>query len=64
MTLSYDLFWSLRSPYSSLVMPRLIELERDFDVRANLRPVYSIAVRRVGFCKSVNPLWPAICAAT
>ena len=64
MTLSYDLFWSLRSPYSYLVMPRLIELERDFDVRANLRPVYAIAVRMVGFCKSVNPRWRAICAAT
>ena len=26
MTLSYDLFWSFRSPYSYLVMPRLINL--------------------------------------
>ncbi len=28
MTLTYDLFWSFRSPYSSLVTPRLLEFER------------------------------------
>jgi 2-hydroxychromene-2-carboxylate isomerase len=37
--------------------PRLVELERDFDVQANVRPVYPIAVRIDGFFKSVNPLW-------
>ena len=54
---TYDLFWSFRSPYSYLVTPRLLELERDFDVRANVRPVYPIAVRIEGFFKSVNPQW-------
>jgi 2-hydroxychromene-2-carboxylate isomerase len=44
MTLTYDLFWSFRSPYSYLVTPRLLEFERDFDVPANVRPVYPIAV--------------------
>ena len=58
MTLEYDLFWSFRSPYSYLVTPRLIELEREFDVKANVRPVYPIAVRIPGFFKQVNPLWP------
>jgi 2-hydroxychromene-2-carboxylate isomerase len=53
MTLTYDLFWSFRSPYSYLVRPRLLEFERDFDVQANVRPVYPVA----GFFKSVNPLW-------
>lgn len=57
MTLTYDLFWSFRSPYSYLVTPRLLELERDFDVKANVRPVYPIAVRIDGFFKTVNPLW-------
>jgi hypothetical protein len=32
MTLTYDLFWSFRSPYSYLVTARLLELEREFDV--------------------------------
>lgn len=58
MTLSYDLFWSFRSPYSYLVTPRLTELERDYDVKVNVRPVYPIAVRMDGFFKQVNPLWP------
>jgi 2-hydroxychromene-2-carboxylate isomerase len=51
MTLSYDLFRSFRSPYSYLVTPRLYlvtprlrELEREFDVKAAVRPVYPIAV--------------------
>lgn len=58
MTLEYDLFWSFRSPYSYLVTPRLIEFERDYDVKCNVRPVYPIAVRIEGFFKQVNPMWP------
>ena len=57
MTLAYDLFWSFRSPYSYLVTPRLIQFERDYDVRANVRPVYPIAVRIDGFFKNANPMW-------
>jgi 2-hydroxychromene-2-carboxylate isomerase len=58
MTLEYDLFWSFRSPYSYLVTPRLIEFEREYDVKANVRPVYPIAIRIPGFFKQVNPMWP------
>jgi 2-hydroxychromene-2-carboxylate isomerase len=58
MTLEYDLFWSFRSPYSYLVTPRLLEFEREYDVKANVRPVYPIAVRLEGFFKQVNPMWP------
>ena len=32
MTLSFDLFWSFRSPYSYLATPRLVEMERDYDL--------------------------------
>lgn len=58
MTLEYDLFWSFRSPYSYLVTKRLMEFERDYDVKANVRPVYPLAVRVPGFFKRVNPMWP------
>jgi 2-hydroxychromene-2-carboxylate isomerase len=58
MTLTYDLFWSFRSPYSYLVTKRLAALERDYDVKAVVRPVYPIAVRIPGFFKQVNPMWP------
>lgn len=57
MTLSYDVFWSFRSPYSYLLTPRLLDFERDYDVIATVRPVYPIAVRVEGFFKTVNPLW-------
>lgn len=57
MTLHYDLFWSFRSPYSYLVVPRLMALEKDYDVEAVVRPVYPIAVRIDGFFKNANPMW-------
>jgi 2-hydroxychromene-2-carboxylate isomerase len=57
MTLEYDLFWSFRSPYSYLVTPRLIQLERDYNVRADVRPVLPIAVRQPDFFTSSDPLW-------
>ena len=57
MTLSYDLFWSFRSPYSYLLTPRLVALERDFDVRADVRPVYPLAVRTPEFFETRDPLW-------
>ena len=57
MTLSYDLYWSFRSPYSYLVTGRLVELERDYDVRCNVRVVYPIAVRQPEFFDKNDPLW-------
>lgn len=57
MTLVYDCFWSFRSPYSYLVTPRLVALERDFDVRCNVRIVRPIAVRQPEFFSNGDPLW-------
>ena len=57
MTLTYDLYWSFRSPYSYLVTRRLVALERDYAVRANVRPVYPLAVRTPEFFDRVDPLW-------
>jgi 2-hydroxychromene-2-carboxylate isomerase len=57
MTLSYDLYWSFRSPYSYMVMPRLVALERDHDVACNVRPVYPLAVRTPEFFEQQDPLW-------
>ncbi|MDL2351634.1 MAG: DsbA family protein [Pseudomonadota bacterium] len=57
MTLELDLFWSFRSPYSYLVTPRLVELERDWDARVNVRPVLPIAVRQPDFFANADPLW-------
>lgn len=57
MTREVDLFWSFRSPYSYLVVPRLLELERDWDARVKVRPVLPIAVRQPDFFANADPLW-------
>ena len=57
MTLSYDLYWSFRSPYSYMVTPRLQALEAEFDVVCNVRPVYPLAVRTPEFFDNRDPLW-------
>lgn len=56
--LEFDVFWSFRSPYSYLITKRLVAMERDYNLKVNVRPVYPIAVRMDGFFKTVNPLWP------
>jgi len=57
MTMTVDLYWSFRSPYSYLATPRLVEMERQYDMRVNVRPVYPLAVRSGEFFGQVNPLW-------
>ncbi|MEJ0026174.1 MAG: 2-hydroxychromene-2-carboxylate isomerase [Rhizomicrobium sp.] len=57
MTLSIDVFWSFRSPYSYLATPRLCEMAAEYDLTVNVRPVYPLAVRSGEFFSQVNPLW-------
>ena len=57
MTLAFDCFWSFRSPYSYLLTPRLVALEREFDVRCAIRIVRPIAIRSPKFFATGDPLW-------
>jgi len=57
MTLSFDVFWSFRSPYCYLALDRLLAMRRDFDVEIGVRPVYPLAVRQPDFFERVNPLY-------
>ncbi|MEI9992369.1 MAG: 2-hydroxychromene-2-carboxylate isomerase [Rhizomicrobium sp.] len=57
MTLSIDVFWSFRSPYSYLATPRLCEMAEEYDLIVNARPVYPLAVRSGEFFSQVNPMW-------
>ncbi|WP_438731031.1 2-hydroxychromene-2-carboxylate isomerase [Parasphingorhabdus sp. DH2-15] len=59
MTLSADLFWSFRSPYSYLATARYAQIARDYDVVINLRPVYPLAIREPDFFEKNNPNWLA-----
>jgi 2-hydroxychromene-2-carboxylate isomerase len=55
MTLSVDLFFSFRSPYSYLALPKTLKLVEEYDLAVNLRPVYPLAVRVPGFFKKASP---------
>lgn len=55
MTASADLFYSYRSPYSYLALPKTRALTESHAVTVNLRAVYPIAVRIPGFFKNANP---------
>ena len=57
MTHTVDLYWSFRSPYSYVVTPKLLELERDWDASVNVKPVLPIAVRQPEFFSNADPLW-------
>jgi 2-hydroxychromene-2-carboxylate isomerase len=57
MTLTYELYWSFRSPYSYMIVPRLVALEDEFDVRCVVRPVYPLAIRTPEFFGQRDPLW-------
>lgn len=58
MTLSVDVFWSFRSPYSYLATPRLRAIRDEYDLDLNFRPVRPLAVRDAGFFERVHPNWP------
>jgi 2-hydroxychromene-2-carboxylate isomerase len=55
MTLAFDLYWSFRSPYCYLALPRILEIHREYDVEVQVRPIYPIAVRDRDFFKHVHP---------
>ena len=57
MAQTVELYWSFRSPYSYLVVPRLIALEASHNVRIAVRPVLPIAVRQPEFFAHADPLW-------
>lgn len=58
MPLHIDLYWSFRSPYSYLAIPRVLRISREYDVDFAVRIVLPLAVRDDTFFERVNPLWP------
>lgn len=57
MTLSADVYFSFRSPYSYLAAARYVQMAQDHDLTINLRVVWPIAVRDPGFFERENPQW-------
>ena len=56
MTLSIALYWSFRSPYSYILLPRIIGLQRDFDAEVDLRVVHPAAIRNPAYFARMDPL--------
>jgi len=56
MTLKIDLYWSFRSPYSYIVLPRILALVRDHDVEVALRIVHPAAIRNPSYFDHMDPL--------
>lgn len=57
MTLTADIFWSFRSPYSYLATRRYVALTQEYDLALNLRPVYPLAIRDPAFFERSHPNW-------
>jgi 2-hydroxychromene-2-carboxylate isomerase len=57
VTLSADIFWSFRSPYSYLATRRYRALAEEYDLQLALRPVYPLAVRQPDFFERNHPNW-------
>ena len=55
--LKIDVFWSFRSPWSYLAVPRLRQWQYEYQLKVNLRPVYPIAIRMPDFFQTLHPLW-------
>jgi 2-hydroxychromene-2-carboxylate isomerase len=47
--LEFDLYWSMRSPYSYLVLDRILALNKYYNVKINFMPTLPIAVKSGGF---------------
>lgn len=58
MSLTFDFYFSFRSPYSYLATPQIEALLQRSDAEVAMRIVRPIAVRIPGFFQKVNPLWP------
>lgn len=57
MTLTADLFFSFRSPYSYLAIGRYRAMAEEWDVDIALRPVYPLAIREPDFFERNHANW-------
>lgn len=51
-----ELYWSFRSPYSYLALPRVKRLAAEYPVHWEIRIVYPLAIRTPGYFRHMNPL--------
>jgi 2-hydroxychromene-2-carboxylate isomerase len=56
MTTAVTLFWSFRSPYSYVALPRVAELAEEFGVALDMRIVHPAAIRNPDYFRNMNKL--------
>jgi 2-hydroxychromene-2-carboxylate isomerase len=56
VSLSFDFYWSFRSPYSYVALPRVVALTRDFTVDVELHVVHPAAIRNPAYFRAMNSL--------
>jgi 2-hydroxychromene-2-carboxylate isomerase len=56
MSDSITLFWSFRSPYSYVALPRVAQLAEQFSVELDLRIVHPAAIRNPDYFRKMNKL--------
>jgi 2-hydroxychromene-2-carboxylate isomerase len=54
--LDVTLYWSFRSPYSYIILPRMVALQRNANVRIDFRIVHPNAIRNPVYFKRMDPL--------
>ena len=52
-----DLYFSYRSPYSYLILPRMLKLKKESKININFKIVYPIAIRMAGWFDKKNILF-------
>lgn len=52
MSYSFDLYWSMRSPFCYLSLDRIVALQAAYELTVNVRIIYPIAVRNPDFFKT------------
>lgn len=57
MSLSADLYFSFRSPYSALAIGRYRAMTEEYILDIALRPVYPLAIRQPDFFERNHPNW-------
>ena len=55
MCLPIHLYWSFRSPYSYIILPRILSLRRDYRVTIDLRIVNPAAIRNPSYFARMDP---------
>ncbi len=56
MELTFDLYWSFRSPYSYVVLPRIVDLCANYGVTAEMRIVHPAAIRNPAYFARMDPI--------